>query len=704
MCELRVRVIYQADGAPLGVAFTELTVHLLDTPQIRSEHRTDEQGAAEFIFAGGSGSTVIAQTATGATGSAVLDRAAQVELTIVVKPNALAIGTVIGPDHHGVADADIVLLPWQRDDHHPLDVWRIGRSGQDGSFRIPIEGGGRIGATHPDYVSSALFKLRPAPNDGLRAATLRFTLRLRGDAPDIRGTVRDANGRAVADALIELRTLTQIPGGAEMAGPPLRVYSDARGHFRAASLPVGEALWSARKVGHGWDHGTTTLAQDNTTPIEIVLPGSSRLTGTVVDQSSGQPVQGATVTAGVPGTICNRTTTSRADGTYTLDHLGSGPTKVAATFEQRSATTTVELFAGAASIWSAELQGDYQATLRGLLVDPRNAPLANWTIIVRHADDTPASGRTDERGAFVIPLRQARDLDVRAFAPGRPPTAFADLTRRGVSAEDPIRLTAQSEETTAVSGRCLGSDASGIAATIGCWHHERREYARFQADQSGFFEIQCPTGTVDLTIEHTAHVAHRIRNKPLQSGLRADLGMITLALGGGLFGNVMTPAGPPPAACELRLLAADGTQRVAEYSGGAYRFTAAPPGSHTLVVQGEGLAGASFPLTITAGVDLPRDIEVQQGLRRLVHVSVPPGGGSRVTFAIRGSDSRTRWYASNVVLRPSPSQAGTCLFETWMAAGEYEVIAVTPEGYEGRATAHYQSGTEAPLIVPLAPR
>ena len=145
-CELRVRVIYQADGAPLGVAFTELTVHLLDTPQIRSEHRTDEQGAAEFIFAGGSGSTVIAQTATGATGSAVLDRAAQVELTIVVKPNALAIGTVIGPDHHGVADADIVLLPWQRDDHHPLDVWRIGRSGQDGSFRIPIEGGGRIGA------------------------------------------------------------------------------------------------------------------------------------------------------------------------------------------------------------------------------------------------------------------------------------------------------------------------------------------------------------------------------------------------------------------------------------------------------------------------------------------------------------------------------------------------------------------------------
>ena len=48
--------------------------------------------------------------------------------------------------------------------------------------------------------------------------------------------------------------------------------------------------------------------------------------------------------------------------------------------------------------------------------------------------------------------------------------------------------------------------------------------------------------TSAATAEHTAHVAHRIRNKPLQSGLRADLGMITLALGGGLFGNVMSSA------------------------------------------------------------------------------------------------------------------------------------------------------------------
>ena len=44
---------------------------------------------------------------------------------------------------------------------------------------------------------------------------------------------------------------------------------------------------------------------------------------------------------------------------------------------------------------------------------------------------------------------------------------------------------------------------------------------------------------------------------------------------------------------------------------------------------------------ITAGVELPRDIEVQQGLHRRVRVTVPPGGGEHVTFALRGPDKKT---------------------------------------------------------------
>jgi len=713
-CELEIHVTQPDSGQATPVAFVELTVHLEDAPEIRGEGSTDETGTAKFVFVGGSGRTVVVRTATGATGEAILDQDRLVRVAVHIDPLLILAGEVVDPQERPVAGADLVLVPWPAQPHYALDTWRIGRSGPDGRFRIALRASGYVGATHPEHVASWLSLIQPRITQPGSIPTQSLTLRLSAAGVAIHGTVTDPEGRAVGGAAIEFhavaaRLATQATsaggartGPASLAGPPRRVISNRDGDFRCDNLPRGSVRWFARKQGYGWSQGTALVGDDH--ELQIRLPPSATLRGTVVDQPSGEPIEDATVLVGMPHTLGAAETRSAADGTYVLHDLGVGPTRVVATYQQRSAEITVDLSGGGESVWHARLERDRSLALRGTVVDPQNRPLKGWTVLVRQPNHDPVSAATNPQGAFVIPLQEQADLDVRVFAPGKPGTAFADLTRRGVDARAPVQFVVHVRETTTVTGRLLDSNAAGAAGVIGCWHHDHREYARFQADQDGAFAITCPVGTVDLTFTHPAHVVHSSRGLQLQPNLPADLGTITLTLGGGLFGTVMTPGGGAPPPCELHLLTADGAQLRAEYNGGSYRFEQAPPGKHTLVVQGEGIAGASFPLTITAGVDLPRDIEVQQGLHRIVRVTVPPEAGTHVTLVVRGPNAGTQWYAHSQVQRDAGSREGHCLFETWMAAGVYEVVAVTPEGYEARATARYEGDDQAPLVLPLKPR
>ncbi len=104
----------------------------------------------------------------------------------------------------------------------------------------------------------------------------------------------------------------------------------------------------------------------------------------------------------------------------------------------------------------------------------------------------------------------------------------------------------------------------------------------------------------------------------------------------------------------------------------------------------------------------PTELPSGTTLHRRVRVAVPPGG-RRVTFALRAPDSSTRWYATSEVQRNGPRQTGFALFETWMGLGSYEAIAVTPEGYEARATLHYLGGADQvggmdPSVMRVVPR
>lgn len=703
-CVLQVHVAYLDDGMPTSVTFTEVTVQLEGKPNARGVSRTDGRGIAEFAFAGGAGEIVMAHAATGGSGRAVLTAEQPVALEIQVVPRVMATGRVIDPSNVGVMGADIVLLRWPQDADSAPDLWRIGQSGRGGHFRIPVRFGGRIGATHQNYASSAMFLLRPTRDADAPPATEVFELVLQPVSVAVHGTITDADSKPLAGAVFELHTATRGPTGAERPGPPHRVRTDQSGNFQVTGLPPGEAAWFAQKTGHGWQHGNVKLQRTGSHRLDVQLPTPGMLTGTVVDKASNRPVVGATIVAGMSGTLCQRTTISKADGSYQLTDLGTGETTVRARKKSRSVTANIELQPGATSTWRAELPDYSRDVLRGILVDTQDQPLEGWTIVVRQGDLDPVRTRSEAGGEFETRVEQQEDLDVRAFAPGRPPTGFADVTRRGIATGTPLRLVVANRETTLVQGRVLGGNGAGIAATIGCWHYGFREYARFKANADGTFAMPCPVGTIDLTIEYPGHAAHFTGSMQLTRGLRSDLGSIMLQLGGGLFGMVMGPGGTTPPTCELKLLITGRPPMLAEFAGGSYRFRDVPAGDHTLVVQGEEIAGASFPIEITAGSDLERHVEVHQGVHRRIRVAVPPGGGHRITLALRPTDQPTRWYATSNVQRSGAGQTGFALFETWMSAGSYEAFAVTPHGYEARDNLHYQGTGSDPFVMRVAPR
>ena len=699
-----------------AAAFVDVSVTLPELGIAGMIARTDANGVAEFAFFGGDGMTVQASACIGGKGMATLAAEQLVALSIAAEPRVLATGRVIDASNVGIADADILVLRWASEDGGIGELCRVGRSNRDGSFHVPLAIGGRIGASHPDYATSPMFLLRPNRNSANpsgptnireQVPTQVFELLLRNTAASIAGIVRDADGKPVAGAQIEVRSSTAAPREAELVGPPARVLSDIDGCFAIFNMQPGEVHWFARADQHGWIDGHANLNASQSNTLAIQLPRPATLSGVVVDGATQLPVAGASVRVGQPGTVCYRATTSDADGNFQFTDLGSGPIEVAAKLAQRSAKTRLQLSPDNPATWRAELANHSSAMqLTGTLVDERDQPLPGWLLVVRQTGRDPVQKTSDDNGRFAIAVQQAQQLDVRVFAPGRSPTSFADHREPDVSIAQPLKLVVPRQATTTLRGRVVVSNAAGVPATIGCWHDERHEYARYAADGNGQFVItHAPVGTVYLTIEHPGHVTFESGGLQLLPAADLDLGIIALHRGGGLYGTVRGPTGVAPANCELKLLSGLNQQPVhAEYVDGSYRFVDVPAGPHTLLVQGEQLAPASFPITITAGSDLPRDIELLQGLHRQVRVAVPADGGTKLKLMMRTTDGLTRWLATGNVLRDGPNQQGYALFETWMPSGTFEVLAATNAGYQSSTTITYDSLEGPVFVLQVAPR
>jgi len=235
-----------------------------------------------------------------------------------------------------------------------------------------------------------------------------------------------------------------------------------------------------------------------------------------------------------------------------------------------------------------------------------------------------------------------------------------------------------------------------LAATVACWHHELRAYARVVADQHGAFRLdRVPAGTIDLYFDHPGHAGTVRRELGIAAGADLDLAIVQLGAASAVSGSVLGPDGQVPAQLQISILTAD-QQLTAEYAAGTYRLTGVPPGRQVLQVQGPGIAAARFPLDVPAGAEVQQDIQLQAGIARKFRIEFAAGTCTWVTLMLRLPNEPHTWILGQAV-----RGAGTTEFVAFMAPGCYEALAWGTNGLQGRAKVVFAAGDESEVRIEL---
>jgi len=700
---VEVRLI-DPNGAPVTDVEVGLSVAATDSaPEFAAVAPTDATGSARFEVPGGAGRRAAAFSACSGQLETDLRAGADNLLLLRCVHRCWVEGTVVTASGHGVGGACLVLLPWhERPGHHLPATLRVGRSRADGSFRLPLAHGGRLGAQHPDYSPSALRTVRLAGSPGEPATTVSLRLVLITLQARAQGSVRDAAGRTVPDAELEFRCLEPRTG--ELAAAPQRSHTDPAGNFRVAHLLPGEVTWVTRARGHGTARGHFAVAAGQTADLRIELPPAAAVRGTVQDEA-GRPVAGAAVHSGTAGTFASQRTTAAGDGTFLLPDLAPGPTDLTATEPPpasgpaRSTRARLELRAGEVADWVAVLAAPVAGpALRGTLVDDRGERLANWRLTVVQPGREPRLGSSGADGGFAVALAGAQPAQVLVHAPDQPPASFpAAQFRLAEPAAAPHQLVVdRTAQGATVRGLVESAGGGGTAATVAVWHHGMQRSAYTEAGRDGRFRVdRVPAGTFDLFVDMPGHVGLVRHDLAIAPGADLDLGTLVLGLAAALHGTVIGPDDQPPEQLEIYVLTQD--QRIAaEYAGGTYRLGRLPPGRHVLQAQGRGVATAAFPIEVGEGVELQQDLRLAAGVSRRFEVAAPETAGSFVSLAVRVPGQPQQWLAG----QPRPG-SGIAAFTAWMAPGSYEVVAWAAAGWSARATVVFDAAENAPLRLDL---
>ena len=135
---------------------------------------------------------------------------------------------------------------------------------------------------------------------------------------------------------------------------------------------------------------------------------------------------------------------------------------------------------------------------------------------------------------------------------------------------------------------------------------------------------------------------------------------------------------------------------MAAFNGGTYRLGSIPPGRHVLQVQGRGVAGASFPIELTAATERTQDIQLLAGVARRIEVTAPAAAGPFVSLAVRVPGQAHQWWSGQARVEGAPTE-----FLAYMAPGTYEVLAWGAGGWQAQASIEFATGTEAPVRLEL---
>lgn len=403
--------------------------------------------------------------------------------------------------------------------------------------------------------------------------------------------------------------------------------------FEIPALPVGR--YAVRALQAGRDSGAvlTQLLEDEETEVELLMPGSARIAGTVLDRED-RPVLGASITLTrlhgdddaqihADGPL-RRASDERGD--FVFGDISPGLWRLEARdTEQAPALHIVRVHPGEVVVLESVRLG-VGGTLRGRLEDEEGRALEGVHVHVRRydADEQERVARTDHAGMYRLPHLRPGTYRVRVRAEtvaGGPRIEALTSITAGQTAQ--VDFTAAKEG--AIEGTVLRDGRPVAGALVDLTHDPvdplaplRRYRATTSAD--GRFAVErLPAGPYRVRLQSGAlRVERALVLKPADR-LHLDLE----AWPGRLRGTVVTRAGRAVAGALVEAVPLGGEDRPlprAQFRAegrtdpsGAFVLSGVPLGRYTVSVTAPGLPPGRYE---SAEADLPGaayDFEVVLG-------------------------------------------------------------------------------------------
>jgi EmrB/QacA subfamily drug resistance transporter len=249
------------------------------------------------------------------------------------------------------------------------------------------------------------------------------------DGRSINGHVRRSDGGGIADAALTLIDSAGRQIGRSASGPD--------GGFHLPAPDSGSYVLIASAGAHQPQASVVSVGAGPVT-VDVVLTGTSGLTGVVTVAGTGAPVPAATATlADDRGEVVGAQTTGQ-DGRYLFDELVAGPyTLVVSAGAYRPVAVGVTVAATGRSEQNVELMGGSRLHGVATVADGRVVPDARITLIDR-AGNVVAMTTTDQTGEYAF--SDLPEGDYTVIASGYPPVASTLRVSSGAHGQHDVRL------------------------------------------------------------------------------------------------------------------------------------------------------------------------------------------------------------------------------------------------------------------------
>lgn len=649
--------VHLADGTPVpgAVAWAESRSGQAPSPA----ERTDAEG--RFEIAGKPGETLDVWVRrpgwAPALATARLGADGEVPVDVVLERGARVAGRLVDSDRRPLA-GQVVVEALGEAAVSPLvsDAWAVDAAA-DGRFVLTLVPSGplrltaRSGARGPQPVEIDV-GLRQAQVD-LGDVVLEPTLALRG-------RVRDATGRPVADATVS------VP--APSRPRPLEARTGADGAFVLAGLPAQPALLQVRARGFA---PARRHAMPGEAPVEVVLEAEARISGLVVDEA-GRPVDGATAaaTAAEEGDPAPRVRARAAEGRFTLDGLAAGRYVVEVTAPGKTPAVVpgVTMAAGETrDVGRVRLPSG--TVLRGVVVDAAGVPVSGAAVRAVAASGKPRQERsratTGGDGTFELRGVPAGRLELLA---SHPQFATTRLVVEASAAEAPpeVRLTLARGGRLQGTVRLRGIPAPGYVVAVEAAPPRSEE--RVDVGPDGEWSLdRVPAGRVGVRLYRGSAAAALDLLQRREVEVREDeAAVVDFEAREILVSGRLTRGGVPVPGQRVRFLA------------GPASVTAPPPasGAPAFLVATTHEDG-SFELLVPRAGSYPVEVSAADGSRvRRLSAEVPDAERAEVSLVLGGAT------ASGVVLEGQAKQPvpGATVVATPLEGGARAQATTGPDG------------------------